>query len=90
VDADGFLWNAEWGGARLVRYSPAGEIDAVVSLPVDHPSSCAFGGEDLATLYITTARWLLSAETLTRQPLAGDLLAFEPGVRGLALPPFAG
>jgi sugar lactone lactonase YvrE len=39
---------------------------------------------------VTTARWGLSAEALARQPLAGCLLAFDPGVRGLALPPFAG
>jgi sugar lactone lactonase YvrE len=90
VDAEGFVWNAQWGGARLVRYSPAGEIDRIVPLPIDHPSSCAFGGEDLATIYITTARWLLSDEALARQPWAGALLAFEPGVRGLALPPFGG
>lgn len=90
VDAEGFVWNAEWGGARLVRYSPAGHIDRVVPLPVAHPSSCAFGGADLATLYITTARWLLGDAALARQPWAGHLLALEPGVRGLALPPFGG
>jgi len=90
VDAEGFVWNAQWGAARLVRYAPDGAIDRIVALPVDHPSSCAFGGEDLATLYITTARWLLSKETLQRQPLAGSLLAFEPGVSGLSLPPFGG
>ena len=90
VDAEGFLWNAQWGGARLVRYAPDGRIDRIVSVPVDHPSSCAFGGEGLATLYITTARWLLGDDALARQPWAGSLLAFEPGVPGLALPPFGG
>jgi sugar lactone lactonase YvrE len=90
VDADGYVWNAQWGGARLVRYAPGGEIDRIVPLPVDHPSSCAFGGADLATLYITSARWLLADEALARQPWAGGLMAFEPGVRGLALPPFGG
>jgi sugar lactone lactonase YvrE len=90
VDAEGYLWNAQWGGARIVRYAPGGAIDRIVPVPVDHPSSCAFGGEDLATLYVTTARWLLDEAALARQPWAGGLLAFEPGVRGLALPPFAG
>ncbi len=90
VDADGFVWNAQWGAARLVRYAPDGEIDQVVPLPVDHPSSCAFGGEGLATLSLTTARWLLPDESLARQPWAGALLAFEPSVPGLALPPFGG
>ncbi|HEY5070440.1 MAG TPA: SMP-30/gluconolactonase/LRE family protein [Caulobacteraceae bacterium] len=90
VDEQGFLWNAQWGGARIVRYTPDGSIDAIVPTPVDQPSSCAFGGADLASLYITTARWGLSAEALARQPLAGSLLAFTPGVRGLPLAPFAG
>ena len=85
VDAEGYVWNAQWGGARLVRYAPDGTIDRIVPLPVDHPSSCAFGGPDLATLYITTARWLLDDTALARQPWAGGLLAFEPGVRGLEI-----
>jgi L-arabinonolactonase len=90
VDEEGFLWNAQWGGARIVRYAPDGGIDRIVPVPVDQPTSCAFGGRDFSTLYVTTARAGLSTAVLRRQPLAGCLLAFEPGVRGLALPPFAG
>jgi sugar lactone lactonase YvrE len=90
VDAQGYLWNAQWGGWRLVRYAPDGRIDRIVEVPVEQPSSCAFGGEDLATLYITTACEGLSDEALTHQAWAGSLLAFEPGVRGLELPPFDG
>ncbi len=90
VDSEGFVWNAQWGAARLVRYAPDGVIDRIVPLPVAHPSSCAFGGEDLGTLFITTARWLLTEQALAEQPWAGSLLAFEPGVKGLALPPFGG
>ena len=90
VDAEGYLWNAQWGGARIVRYAPDGSMDRIVPLPVDQPTSCAFGGADMSTLYITTARKGLSDEALSRQPLAGSLLSILPGVRGLALPPFAG
>ena len=90
VDVDGYVWNAQWGAARIVRYAPDGRVDRIIDMPVDQPSSCAFGGADLSTMYVTTARWNLSAEALARQPLAGSLLAFDPGVRGLALPPFAG
>ena len=90
VDAEGFVWNAQWGGARIVRYAPDGTVDRIVPMPVDQPSSCAFGGDDMATLYVTTARKGLSDDALARQPLAGSLLAFRPGVTGLALPPFAG
>lgn len=90
VDADGYVWNAQWGGSRVVRYSPQGEIDRVVDLPVSQPTKCAFGGPDLDVLFITSARAGLSDEQLEREPLAGSVFRMDPGVRGLALPPFGG
>lgn len=90
VDADGHLWNAQWGAWRIVRYAPDGSVDRVVEVPVEQPSSCAFGGPDMTTLFVTTAREDLSEEALARQPAAGSVLAFETGVRGLELPRFAG
>lgn len=90
IDAEGFLWNAQWDGSRLVRYAPDGRIDRIVDLPVQKPTSCAFGGPDLATLYVTTAVWDLEGDALARQPQAGGLFAFEPGVRGLSEPRFTG
>jgi sugar lactone lactonase YvrE len=90
IDADGYLWNAQWGAWRVVRYDPQGKVDRVVELPVEQPTSCAFGGPDLATLYVTSAWDELSPQARDRQPLAGGLFAFEPGVRGLALPAFQG
>jgi sugar lactone lactonase YvrE len=90
VDAEGYLWNVQWGGWHVVRYAADGRIDRVLDLPVGQPSSCAFGGEDLGTLYITSARDGLSPEDLEQQPLAGSVFAVEPGVRGLKLPLFAG
>lgn len=90
VDAYGYLWNAQWGGSRLVRYTAAGLIDQVIPMPVEQPSSCAFGGEDMTTLYVTSAWDDLSPEARARQPLAGSLFAIETGVKGLALPLFAG
>lgn len=90
VDADGFVWNAQWGGARIVRYSPDGVIDRVVETPVSRPTKCAFGGPDLDVLYITSARDGLSAAELEAEPLAGSLFRFDPGVRGLAHTPFGG
>lgn len=90
IDADGYLWNAQWGGSRIVRYAPDGSIDRIVMLPVQYPTSCMFGGPELATLFVTSAVWDLSREALEAQPWAGGVLAFEPGVQGLPEPRFAG
>ena len=90
VDAEGFLWNAEYGAGRLVRYAPDGRIDRTVALPVSQPTSCAFGGAKLDVLYITSSRQRMSADAIAREPLAGGLFALDVGVRGLPEPRFAG
>jgi len=90
VDAKGYLWNAQWGGWRVVRYNLKGEIDLIVPMPVQQPSSCAFGGADLKTLFVTSAWDELPLGVRTQQPLAGALFAVDTGVKGLALPLFAG
>ncbi len=89
VDADGCLWNTEYGGARVVRYTPDGRIDRVVELPVSNITCCCFGGKDLDTLYISTARQRMTPEQLAREPLAGNIFACRPGVRGLPEARFA-
>ena len=83
VDAEGYLWNAEFNGWRVVRYAPDGRVDRVIDVPTHRPTCCAFGGPDLDVLFITTASQQMSADELAQQPLAGSLLAMEPGVRGL-------
>ncbi len=90
VDVEGYLWNAQWDGWRLVRYTPNGRIERIVDLPVQKPTSCMFGGPDLATLYVTSAVWDLTAEALARQPHAGGVFALDVGVRGLPETRFAG
>jgi sugar lactone lactonase YvrE len=90
VDADGCLWNAEYGGWRVVRYTPAGEVDRQIEVPVSNPTCCCFGGEDLGTLYVTTATQRLGPEDLAQQPLAGSVLALRPGPKGLPESRFAG
>lgn len=90
VDSEGFIWNAVFGGGRLVRYAPDGRIDREVPLPVTQPSSCSFGGPGLDLLYVTTATQRLDTDQLAAQPLAGALLALDVGVRGLPEPEYAG
>lgn len=88
VDAEGYLWNAEFAGSRVVRYAPDGSIDRVLELPVSQPTSVAFGGDDLSTLFITTARLKLSDAQLAAQPMAGHLLMAHVEIRGLPEPAF--
>jgi len=86
VDTDGFVWNAVFDAGCLIRYAPDGRVDRTVTLPVSRPTACAFGGPDLATLYVTTARFRLPPEKLAAEPLAGGLLALDVGARGLPEP----
>jgi sugar lactone lactonase YvrE len=83
VDSEGFVWSAQWDGWQVIRYSPKGTIDRIVSLPVPRPTSCTFGGPDLSTLYVTSARIRLSGSQLAEAPLSGSVFAYESGVRGL-------
>lgn len=90
VDEEGFLWSAQWDGWRIVRYSRVLEVDRIIPLPVARPTSCAFGGPDMRTLFVTTAATGLTDAMLEAQPLAGSVLALETAVRGAAIAPFAG
>jgi sugar lactone lactonase YvrE len=84
VDAEGYLWSAQFNGGCLLRLSPAGEIDRVVHLPVSKPSSCTFGGPNFGLLYVTTATRGLGPGALAAEPHAGRVLVVDVGVRGLA------
>ena len=81
--AEGFVWNAHWEGSRVVRYAPDGSIDRVVEVPVSRPTCPAFGGKDLKTLYITSAREGMTHEQLAKEPLAGSVFAIDVDVPGL-------
>ncbi len=89
VDSEGFLWNAEFNGGRLLRYAPDGRLDREVHLPVNRPTCCAFGGPDLDILFITSTSQGLSDADRLAQPMSGSLMAFRPGVRGRPEPRFA-
>jgi sugar lactone lactonase YvrE len=90
VDAAGGVWLAVWDGSQVRRYLPDGSLDRVVEVPAPRVTSCGFGGSDLSTLYITTARVGLSADRLERHPLSGSVFAVEAGVTGRPRHAFAG
>jgi sugar lactone lactonase YvrE len=84
LDAEGYVWNCRVvGGSCLVRISPGGRLDRIVELPCSWPTSCAFGGADLNTLFVTSARFTMSAEHLAANPFEGGLFSLKPGVRGV-------
>jgi sugar lactone lactonase YvrE len=89
VDVDGCLWNAQWNGRRIVRYTPSGRIDRLIELPVRNPTCVAFGGAGLDVLYVSTARYLMNPAELEAEPLAGALFAIVPGAIGLPSKKFA-
>jgi sugar lactone lactonase YvrE len=90
VDSAGNVWLAMFGGWGVRVYSPQGKLLHRIALPVAQCTKVAFGGEDLRTLYITTASVGLSSEELSRQPLAGGLFRTRVDVAGRAQYRFAG
>ena len=85
IDAEGCLWNAQWGASRVVRYRADGQLDRIVELPVSQPSCCMIGGIDYDQLYVTTAREGLSAQALAQTPTAGGVFQL-PLLRRLGVP----
>lgn len=90
IDAEGFLWNARFGGACLIRFAPDGSVDKKIDLPVTQPTSCCFGGPDLTTLYVTSASHGLDEVARAKNPHEGAVLAIETGVAGTPSVRFAG
>ena len=88
VDTEGYLWSAEYGGGRVVRYTPDGTVDKVVNLPVANVTCPTFGGTNYKTLFITTASQRLTENELAEQPLAGGLFSLKVTVAGLPEPVF--
>ncbi|QCR23652.1 SMP-30/gluconolactonase/LRE family protein [Pontibacter sp. SGAir0037] len=84
MDAEGKLWIALWGAGAVTRWDPeTGEMLQKIEVPAPETTSCAFGGENLDILYITTAQEWISPENLQKYPLSGGLFAVKPGVKGV-------
>jgi sugar lactone lactonase YvrE len=90
VDAEGGVWVALFFGGAVHRYTPAGELDLRIELPTSHPTSLAFGGDELRELFVTTAQFLLPARKLAAEPLAGAVFRLRPGMAGLPAHAFGG
>ena len=84
VDAEGMLWIAQFGGSRVGRWDPGtGTILQQIDLPVSKVTAIAFAGDDLDTLYITSASTGLTDDERKREPHAAGLFVAQPGVRGV-------
>jgi sugar lactone lactonase YvrE len=88
VDSEDCLWVAHWGGAQVVRYTPAGRIDRVLALPVTQPSCVCFGGAQRDLLFVTSAAAGLAADVRAREPHAGDVFVYRVGVSGVDEPEY--
>ena len=83
VDSAGNYWTALYRGGEVRQFSPGAELLAVHPVPAMCPTMCAFGGEDLCTLYVTTARQQREADELARLPQSGGIFAMRVDVPGL-------
>ena len=79
MDTDGCLWNCRWGGSCVVRYTPSGEVDQVIEMPVENITNCVFGGKNLKTLFITSA----NNPGKNQHELDGSLFSINLNYQGL-------
>ncbi|MCC5905188.1 MAG: SMP-30/gluconolactonase/LRE family protein [Balneolaceae bacterium] len=90
-DEEGYLWIAFYAGSKVRRFNPEnGELVAEINVPVPKPTSCAFGGENLDELYITTCREHMSREEVEQHPLSGSIFKVKLPVKGVPVNSFAG
>jgi len=90
TDSEDCIWVGHFGGWRLSRFSPSGKKLDEIQLPVANVTSCAFGGADYRTLFITTAAVGVVDHEMSEQPLAGSTFAVEPGCQGIPANKFFG
>ncbi|EKD91607.1 MAG: SMP-30/Gluconolaconase/LRE protein [uncultured bacterium] len=88
IDSEGCIWSAHFNGWRITRYCPDGSVDRVITMPTQSPTSCCFGGTDLKTLLITSAKRDVSFSEHQQQPLAGNVFALHCDAPGVPEPLF--
>jgi len=82
LDDQGYIWLAHWDGWRVTRFTPEGEVDCVIDMPVARPTSCCFGGDDYQTLYVTSDSRDLTKEQWEQAPLSGAVFAIRVDATG--------
>lgn len=82
VDCEGYIWNARWGAGVIARINPKGTIDRIVKIPATNPTASCFGGPNMDTLYVTSARYGLNPTQLAAEPYSGGVFAIRTDVRG--------
>ena len=82
VDQDGCIWNAQWGASRVARYSPSGELLTTLEFDVPQTSCPEFGGDDLSTLFVTSARVDLSDRQRREAPISGAVFSVKTNYKG--------
>lgn len=84
IDQDDMLWVGMWNGNAVIRFNPkTGKVLQKIEVPAHNITSCAFGGENLETLYITTASIDMTSEEIKQYPLAGSVFKIVPGTKGV-------
>ena len=90
IDSEGGFWIAIWGGSKIIRFDNSGKMMEEIPLPVLHPTSCCFGGEDMKTLFITTSQNPLNEKEKREYPMAGYIFMMETDTVGRVEPRFKG
>jgi L-arabinonolactonase len=84
IDSQGYLWNAQWGSAKVKRYNPQGQEVLSIDLPCKQPTCVSFGGPNLQHLFVTSARKNLQQQVIEQQPGNGNLFIFATPFTGIA------
>jgi sugar lactone lactonase YvrE len=82
IDDEGGFWVAMWGASKISHFDANGQYIEDISVPVDHTTSCCFGGPNLTTLLITTSSLPLTSEQKLANPLAGRIFKIETNTKG--------
>ncbi|RBP51623.1 SMP-30/gluconolactonase/LRE family protein [Arenicella xantha] len=83
IDADGYLWNAQWGGSKVVRYAPDGSEDLSLAVPTAQPTCVAFAGTNLDLLVVTSAHEWMTPQQRAEDPQAGNVFIYQTPFKGL-------